>query len=58
VVIFWTVGADDFAAYFSHKKAPEGTRMTRTGAPSLDDVRTGSLCAFKPKQKICRDRGR
>jgi hypothetical protein len=57
VVIFWAVGADDFTAYFSDKKAPAGTRMTRTGAPSLEDVRTRGLCAFKPKQKICRNRG-
>ena len=55
-MIFWAVGADDFTASFSGKKAPAGTPMTRTGAPNLEDVRTGSLCAFKPKQKICRDR--
>ncbi len=60
VVISWARGADSFNAYF-----PDDTEQSRnlvtewvwTGseAPELEDVRAGLLCAFKPKQKLCRD---
>jgi hypothetical protein len=59
VMISWAGGADDFTAYVADGKQALMTEWVWTGneAPSLEDVRTGILCAFKPKQKICRDRG-
>jgi uncharacterized protein YecT (DUF1311 family) len=59
VVISWAGGADDFTAYFPDKKKVLMTEWVWTGteSPSASDVRTGILCAFKPKQKACRDRG-
>jgi hypothetical protein len=59
VMISWAGGADDFTAYFADGKKVLMTEWVWAGteAPSPGDVRTGILCAFKPKQKICRDRG-
>jgi uncharacterized protein YecT (DUF1311 family) len=59
VVISWAGGAADFTAYVPDKKKVLMTEWVWTGTavPSPSDVRAGILCAFKPKQKVCRDRG-
>jgi len=61
VVISWAGGADNFAAYFPDDKKRPKTLATEwiwtgTDRPDAEDVRAGILCAFKPKQQLCRER--
>jgi uncharacterized protein YecT (DUF1311 family) len=62
IVLFRADGADDFTAYFPAEKGRAGTLATEwhwtgTTLPRADDVSAGILCAFKPKLRMCQDRG-
>jgi hypothetical protein len=60
VVISWAGGADNFNAYFPDDRDQSHTLVTEwvwagNEVPAFEDARAGLLCAFKPKQKLCRD---
>ncbi|HUH86249.1 MAG TPA: hypothetical protein VLX85_16695 [Stellaceae bacterium] len=62
VVLLRADGADNFTAYFPRDKAGPKVLATEWGwtgteQPNAEDVSSGILCAFKPKLRLCQDRG-
>jgi uncharacterized protein len=62
VILLRADGADNFTAYFPRDKERSKTLATEwiwtgTEQPNAEDVSAGILCAFKPKLRLCQDRG-